>query len=127
MLAAGHRRRIVVEDLVSDIGSGRDGLTDRETAGMEIGAIAEVGEYVFFIRERRNTYPRHALAAHVGVSFGVAIHPQRHEVAADTGKSAASIRHFGRSIVRAARAEIGGSGDRGHGLHLSGLAAVEPV
>src|SRR4029079_9958701 len=33
MLAAGHRGRVVIEDLVGDVGAGRDRLADREAAG----------------------------------------------------------------------------------------------
>ena len=127
MLAAGHRGRVVVEDLVGDIGLGGDRLADRKTAGVEIGAVAEVGEDVLFVGERRDAHPRHALPAHMGEGFGVAVHPQRHEVAADAGEGAAALRHLGRGVVRTARAEIRRAGDRRHRLHLGGLAAVEPV
>ncbi len=127
MLAAGHRGRIVIEDLVGDVGAGRDGLPDRKTAGVEIGAVAEIGENVLLVGKRRDTHPRHALAPHMGVGLGVAIHPQRHEVAADARKSAAAFRHFGRGVVRAARTEIWRAADRRHRLHLRGLTAIEPV
>ena len=58
---------------------------DRETPGMEIGAVAEIGEDVLRIGERREAHPGHTLATHMGIGFGVAIHPYRHEVAADAG------------------------------------------
>ena len=45
-LAAGHRDRIVIEDLVGDGGFRRDRLADRENARVEVGAVAEVLEYV---------------------------------------------------------------------------------
>ena len=112
MLAAGHRGRVVIEDLVGDVGAGGDRLADREAAGMEIGAVAEIGEHVLFLGEGRDADPRHALAAHVGEGLGRAVHPQRHEVAADAGKGAAAFRHLGRGVVRAARAEIRRAGDR---------------
>ena len=94
---------------------------------MEVGAVAEIGEHVLFLGERRDADPRHALASHVGVGLGRAVHPQRHEMTADAGKGAAAFRHLGRGVVRAARAEIRRAGDRGDGLHLARLPAVEPV
>ncbi len=127
VLAAGHRGRVVIEDLVGDVGAGGDRLADREAAGVKIRAVAEVGEDVFFVGEGRNTHPWHTLAAHMSKSFGVAIHPQRHEVAADAGKGAAALRHLGRGVVRAARAKIRRAGDRRHRLHLRCLTAIEPV
>ena len=127
MLAAGHRGRIVIEQLVGDVGAGGDRLPDRQTAGMEIGAVAEICEDMLLFRERRDTDPRHALAAHMGESLGRAIHPQRHEVAADAGKGAAAFGHFGRGVVRTARAEIRRAADRSDSLHLRRLAAIEPV
>ena len=127
MLAAGHRGRVVVEDLVGDVGARGDRLADRETAGVEIGAVAEIGEDVLLLGEGRDADPRHALAAHMRKRLGGAVHPQRHEVAADAGKGAAAFRHFRRRVVRAARAEIRRAGDGSHRLHLRRLAAVEPV
>ena len=127
MLAAGHRGRVVVEDLVGDVGARGDRLADREAAGMEIGAVAEIGEHVLLLGERRDADPRHALAAHMGEGFGRAVHPQRHEVTADAGKGAAALRHLGRGVVRAARAEIRRARHGRDRLHLRRLAAVEPV
>ncbi len=49
MLAACHRGRVVVEDFVGDIGAGGDRLSNRQTAGMEIGAVAEIGEHMLFL------------------------------------------------------------------------------
>ena len=126
-LAAGHRDRVVVEDLVGDVGLGGDRLADREAAGMEIGAVAEIGEDVVLVRERRDTDPRHAFAAHMGEGLGVAVHPQRHEVTADAGQRAATLGHLGRGVVRTAGTEIRRARDRRHQLHLRRVAAVEPV
>ena len=127
MLAAGHRGGVVVEELVGDVGAGGDRLADREAAGVEVGAVAEIGEDVLFLGEGCDADPRHALASHVGVGLGRAVHPQRHEVTADAGKGAAAFGHLGRGVVRAAGAEIRGAGDRGDRLHLGRLPAVEPV
>jgi len=106
MLAAGHRGRVVIEDLVGDVGLGGDRLADREAAGMEIGAVAEIGEHVLLVGEGSDADPRHALAAHMGEGLGAAIHPQRHEMTADAGEGAAAFGHLGRGVVRAARTEI---------------------
>ena len=127
MLAAGHRGRVVVEDLVGDVGLGGDRLADREASGVEIGAVADIGEDVLFLGKRCDADPGHALAAHMRERFGAAVHPQRHEVAADAGEGAAALRHLGRGVVGTARTEIRRAGDRRHRLHLAGLAAVEPV
>src|SRR3546814_2165907 len=40
-LAAGHRHRIVVEDLVGDVDAGGHRLPDRQRAGVEVGAVAQ--------------------------------------------------------------------------------------
>ena len=111
MLAAGHRGRVVIEDLVGDVGARGDRLADREAAGVEIGAVAEIGEDVLLFREGRDADPGHALAAHMGEGLGRAVHPQRHEVAADAGEGAAAFRDLGRGVVGAAGAEIRGAGD----------------
>ncbi len=44
MLAAGHGDGIVIEDLVGDVGAGRQREADGERAGMGIGAVAEILE-----------------------------------------------------------------------------------
>jgi len=90
--------RVVIEDLVGDVGAGGDRLADRKAAGVEVGAVAEIGEHVLFLGERRDADPRHALASHVGVGLGAAIHPQGHEVTADAGKGPATFGHLGRSV-----------------------------
>ncbi|MBA7466074.1 hypothetical protein ES707_01247 [subsurface metagenome] len=127
VLAAGHRGRVVIEQLVGDVGAGGDRLADRQRAGMEIGAVAEIGEDMLFLGEGRHAHPRHALAAHMREGLGVAVHPQRHEVAADAGEGAAAFRHLGRGVVRTARAEIRRAGNGRDRLHLSCLPAIEPV
>ena len=45
-LAAGHRDRVVVEDLVGDVDAGRSRRADRQQAGMGIGAVAQILEHV---------------------------------------------------------------------------------
>lgn len=74
---------------------------------MGIGAVAEILEDVATRRERGFADPVGALAAHLGEAGGVAVHPLHHVVAADAGIGARALRHDGRGVVRAARAEIG--------------------
>ena len=45
-LAAGHRHRVVVENLVGDRGFRRHRRADRQQARMLVGAVAEIGEDV---------------------------------------------------------------------------------
>jgi hypothetical protein len=52
-LAAGHRDRVVVEDLVGDVDAGGDRLADRQRSGVEVRAVAEVLEHVRRVGERR--------------------------------------------------------------------------
>ena len=103
-LAAGHRNRIVVENLVGDIGAGGDRGPDGEQAGMEIGAVAEIGKHVLFIGEVHLPQPRHALAAHLREGGGVAVHSLHQVVTANAGETARALRHLGGAVVRAAGA-----------------------
>ncbi len=111
-LAAGHGDGVVVEHLVGDVDAGRDRGADGQKAGMVIGAVAEIGEDVRRLGEGRLADPGHAFAAHLGEGRGVAIHPDRHVVAADAGDDAATLGDAGRGVVRAARAEIRDALDR---------------
>ena len=65
-LAAGHRDRVVVQDLVGDVDLGRDRRADRQVTGVEVGAVAQVLEHVRHLRERGLADPGRAFAAHVG-------------------------------------------------------------
>ncbi|KAF1853937.1 hypothetical protein Lal_00005148 [Lupinus albus] len=113
-LATGHGDRVVEQDLVGDVHLGGDGLTDRQHAGMEIGAVAQVGEDVLFLGEGGLTDPRHALAAHLGEGVGRAVEPRRHVMAADAAQRPAAVRHDGGGVVRAAGAEGRLAHDTGH-------------
>ena len=73
---------------------------------MIVGAVAEVLEHVLAGGERRFADPVRALAAHLRVAERRAVHPLRHEMAADAGIGAHAFRHHGRGIVRAAGTEI---------------------
>ena len=125
-LAAGHRDRVVEQDLVGDVGAGRDRGADRQVAGVVVGAVAEVLEHVRALGERRLADPVGALAAHLGEARGVAVHPLHHVVAADAGIGAHALGHDGRRIVRAAGAEIRNArGDVG-GLREHALRLLQP-
>src|SRR3546814_6194924 len=51
-LAAGHRHGVVEQNLVGDVDLGGDRGAQRQQAGMEIGAVPEIGEDVLFVGER---------------------------------------------------------------------------
>ncbi len=104
-LAAGHGDGVVVEDLVGDVGVGRERETHRQNAGMIVGAVAEILEDVVALGERRLADPLRPLAAHLGEADGRAVHPQGHEMTAYSGAGDRAFRHLGRGIVRTARTE----------------------
>ena len=105
-LAARHRDRIVVKDFVGDVDAGRDARAHREIAAMKISAVAQIGEHMRLVGERRLADPGHAFAAHLGEGFGMALgHPDRHVMAADAGQRARAFGHMGAGVVRAARTE----------------------
>ena len=106
VLTTRHGDGVIVEDFVGDVGSCRECGTDRLHAGMVIGAVTEILEHVFGIRERRLTDPVRALTAHVGKAGGLAVHPLHHIVTADARIGARAFGHFGRGVMRAARAII---------------------
>ena len=123
-LAAGHGHGIVIEDLEGDVGAACQREADGEHTGVVIGAVAEILEKVIALRERRLADPLRPLPAHGGEADGRAVHPQRHEVAADPGGGDRAFRHLGRRIMRAsgaeegrARADVDGIGE--HRLELA--------
>ena len=87
--------------------AGGDRRADGHIARVIVGAVAEILEHVLPLGERCLADPVGALAAHLGVAERLSLHPLCHVVAADAGIGAAAFRHAGRSVVRAARAEIG--------------------
>ncbi len=105
-LTAGHRDRVVEQDLVGHVHARGDGRADREHARVRVGAVAEVLEHVLRVRERRLADPGRALAAHLRVGHRAAVHPRGHVMAADAADRAAAVRHPRRRVVRAARAEV---------------------
>ncbi len=64
-LPARHRHRVVVEDLVGEVDVGGDGRADREEPRVVVGAVADVGEDVLRLGERRHADPRRAFPAHL--------------------------------------------------------------
>ena len=122
-LPAGHRHRVVEEDLVGDVGPGRDARPDREEPGVVVGAVAEVLEDVPGLDEGGLPHPVRALPSHVGVGDVAAVHVGGHEVAPDPALGAAPLRHPGRGVVGAARAEVRGARHR-EGLAGAGLARL---
>src|SRR5690606_13717762 len=64
-LAAGHRDRVVEQDLVRDVHARRDRRTYREAPGVGVGAVTEILEDMARVGERREPDPRRALAAHL--------------------------------------------------------------
>src|SRR5581483_6541525 len=106
-LAARHGDRVVVEDLVGHVDLGGHRGADREQAGVEIRAVAEIREDVLLVGEGRLADPGRALCAHVREGGRAAVHPHGHEVAADSGRGPASFGDARRRVVRAAGAEVG--------------------
>ena len=105
-LAAGHRDGVVEEDLVGDRHLGRDRRANREQTGVEVGAVAEVGEDVLVLREARLADPGNAFRAHVRPCRRAPIHPRHHAMAADAGNRPRAFGNDGRGVVWTARAEV---------------------
>src|SRR5256885_7853375 len=66
-----------------------------------------MGEVLLLVGEGRRADPWRAFGPHVGEGGRAAVHPARHEMAADARRRAAAFRNARRGVVRAARAEIG--------------------
>ena len=77
LLPAGQRHRVVEQDVEGDVGAGGHRRADHETAGVVVGAVADVLEDMAAGRERRLADPVGALAAHLGVALGLPVHPLR--------------------------------------------------
>jgi hypothetical protein len=70
-------------------------------------AVADVLEHVPHLGERGHADPLRPFTAHMRDAVGVALHPERHGVAADPGSRKGTLGDDGGTIVRAATAEIG--------------------
>ena len=106
VLAAGHGHGGIDQDFVGDARLGRDRGTDRQRAGMGIGAIAHIGEDVPGFGEMLLADPGRALATHMGEEVAAAIHVLGQIMAANAGQAMAALGHPGGGVVRAARAEM---------------------
>ena len=106
-LPAGHRDRVVEQDLVGDVRLRRDRLTNREIPRVVVGPVAEVLEDVRRRGEHRVRDPVDTLAAHLDQSRRRTIrHPRRHEVTADAGLRVRALGHLRRRVVRTTGAEV---------------------
>ncbi|MNI03962.1 hypothetical protein D3C73_568750 [compost metagenome] len=126
-LPAGHRHRVVVEDLVGDVDAGRDRLADRQRSAVEIGAVAQVLEHVLGIGEGGLPGPRHAFATHVGEGVGAAVHPGHHVMATDAGQRTRAFRHGGGGVVRAAGAVVRNAREAGARQRKLGFLFLHPL
>ncbi|MPM20908.1 hypothetical protein SDC9_67346 [bioreactor metagenome] len=106
LLAAGHRHRVAVENLVGDVRARGNALADRHQAAVKVGAVAQIGKHMVLFGERCLPHPRDAFAAHLREGAGVAVgHPCGHVMAADARHRARTFWHAGAGVVRAAAAE----------------------
>ncbi len=104
-LSAGHGDRIVKQDFIGDVDTGRDGGAHRKRPGMVIGAVAQILEDVLGIGKGGLPDPGDTFAAHMGKGFGRTVHPVDHVMAPDPGHGTAAFGHLGRAVMRATRAE----------------------
>ena len=70
-------------------------------------AVTNVLENMLCLHERSLTDPVRPFGPHMGKGFRLPVHPLNHVMTADPGHRPASLRHFGRGIMRAAGTEIG--------------------
>src|SRR5258708_38765462 len=93
---------------------------------MGVSAVPEIREYMLRLRERRLTDPGRPFPAHLGKSRRRPIPELRAIMAAYPLHRAAALRHFGRGIMSAARAEIRGTAERPDiAAHLPSLRLEE--
>ena len=86
----------------------RDRGADRQRAGVEERAVAEVLDEVVALEERRHADPLRALVAHRrepgDVADPLGLHQRDHRVAADAAADERALGHPGAEVVRAAAA-----------------------
>ena len=109
ILPAGHGHRSIVQNFVGDVDAGGHGGADRHAAGVEESAVADVLEHVRHLGEGRHADPLRPFTTHLGDAMGVALHAERHGVAADPCRCERPLGNDGGTIVRATTAEIGRS------------------
>ena len=112
-LAAGHGDRVIEQDFKGDRCFGGHRLADGEQARVEIGAITQILEGVATFGERLQADPIGALTAHLDDATGAAVHPGRHDMAANAAEGDRIVRQFGRAVMRAAGTEMRDAFDRG--------------
>ncbi len=137
VLAAGHRHDAVVEQLEGHGDVGGDRCPHNEAAGVEERPVAHVLDVVRGVGEGGTADPLRALAAHLGVRDGAAVHPPYKRVAAHTGTDRRAGRLHRRAVVGTATAERGGPRclhghdrqrrPRHRGLGEGGDPATEPT
>ena len=127
-LATGHGHRVVVENLVGDIDPGGHRGANGQDTRMEIGAVPQVLEYMRGVGKRCLPDPGRALPAHLGKRVGGPIrHPGGHVVAAYAAHGMAALRHPGRGVVRATRAEVRHTLNDIPGHGEGGFLALDPA
>jgi hypothetical protein len=96
-LAAGHRHRVVIENLVGDIDPGGRCGAQRQQSRMGVGAVPHVLKDMRLAGEGGLPDPADAFAAHMRDGRRAAAWDvQRHSVAADAGHGAAAVGDFRR-------------------------------
>ena len=91
-LPAGHRHRVIIENLVGNIHICCDRRADRHQTGMVKGTIADILEHMAAGRKTRLANPVGPFPAHMGVAFNIAVHELGHPVTANTGITARTFR-----------------------------------
>ena len=103
VLTAGHGDRAVVEEFVGRVHPRRDRCLDRELAGVEEGAVADVLDEMLTFNERGHADELRPFGSHGGDAGDVAdlavVHEQDHAVAADAGPDKGVVGDLGRSVV----------------------------
>ena len=67
---------------------------------MEPGAVTNIGKNVLFVQKWRLAYPRRTFTPHLGKRDGIAIHPDRHVMAADASEGTTAFWHTCAGVVR---------------------------
>ena len=106
-LPARHRDRIVVENFVSDIDPCGHALTNGYCATVKVRAVAHIGKDVLFFDKRLLSNPRCSLTPHLRKSSGASVHPQTHEMTANSCHCSRTLGHYCAGVVRTTRAKPG--------------------
>ena len=129
-LAAGHGDRVIVEDLVGDVGIGRQREAQRQRAGMvvKVPVAGDSGNNAHVSRMapgRPIGLPSPPMAVKPTVERS---NPQGHEMAADAAAGQRAFRHARRGVGGgAARAEIGRTGGDVGRIGKHRLELLQPI